>query len=84
MKSSLLSFTQGLCHPLRMHRQLFPGPITAFHAEAGQRNGSYAIARNAVRQYFIHEAAAFLGGPSDEQQRLRADLVSVAQSLLGK
>ena len=63
--------------------------IAAFHAEAGQGNLGYPSARQALQQYFSHldaaapaRAAAFLQG-TPEQQRLRADLVSAAQFLLG-
>ncbi len=65
--------------------------IAAFHAEAGQGNTGYPTASQALQQYFTHEqaiaptrAAAFLQGTPEDQQRLRADLVSVAQFLLGE
>jgi len=53
------------------------------------RHGS-STACQALRQYFTHaqaaapaRAAAFLQGTVEEQRRIRADLVSVAQFLLG-
>ncbi|WP_395741150.1 nucleotidyl transferase AbiEii/AbiGii toxin family protein [Prosthecobacter sp.] len=65
--------------------------IAAFHAEAGQGNTGYETACQALRRYFIHpdaaapaRAAAFLRAFSDDQQRIREDLVSTARFLLGE
>jgi hypothetical protein len=64
--------------------------IASFHAEAAQGNTGYPTARQALLQQFTHEqaaaptrAAAFLQGTVEEQQRIRADVGSVAQFLLG-
>lgn len=65
--------------------------IAAFHAEAGQGNTGYESTCRALRQYFSHpesaahaRAAAFLPGSPADQQRLRSDLVTTAQFLLGE
>ena len=55
-----------------------------------QGSTGHPTARQALQQYFTHEqapaptrAAAFLQRTAEEQQRIKADLVSVAQFLLG-
>lgn len=60
------------------------------HAETGQGTTLYTSACHALRQHFSHpdaaaptRAAAFLQGTPADQQRLRSDLVTTAQFLLG-
>jgi hypothetical protein len=70
-----------------------PGRHSRLQCRSREGNTGYPTARQALLQHFTHEqaatptptrAAAFLHGSAEEQQRIKADLVSVAQFLLGR